>query len=94
MARRETRNGFTLQLAIACQEESVKKAARQTRGSVEFFAVPFSLQGKACYRLCWGAYPTLDKAQEAKSSVPESFLAEGASPVVVSIKKLAPPENR
>jgi septal ring-binding cell division protein DamX len=94
MARQESRNEFTLQLAIACQEESVKKAARQTRGSVEFFVVPFPLQGKACYRLCWGAYPTLQLAQEAKSSVPESFRPEGVIPVVVSIKKLSPAEIR
>ena len=80
--------------SIACQEESVKKAGRRTRGSVEFFTVPFALQGKPCYRLCWGAYPTLEEARTAKSSVPGFFLQEGGSPVVVSLAKIAPADHR
>ncbi len=91
MVAQEKKNAFTLQIAIACAEESVRKAARRTRGSATFFTVPFPLAGKSCYRLCWGAYPTLEKAQAAKSSVPSFFLSEGGKPVVVSLGKLSPP---
>src|SRR5262249_29251446 len=85
--------GFTLQIAIACQPDSVRKAAKQSRGSSAFFIVPFSLSGRACYRLCWGNYSTLDEARTGKSSVPTEFLAEGGSPVVVSFAKLVPGER-
>lgn len=93
-ARREEKSAFTLQIAIACQEESVKKAARRTRGSLDFFIVPFSLEGRSCYRLCWGAYASQEEAQAGKASVPGFFLDEGGKPVVVSLGKLAPPERR
>jgi len=93
-ARQETKNAFTLQIAIACQEESVKKAARRTRGSVDFFVVPFSLEGRSCYRLCWGAYASQEEARAGKAAVPAFFLDEGGKPVVVSLGKLAPPERR
>ena len=86
-ARQETKNAFTLQLAIACQEESVKKAARRTRGSVDFFMVPFSLEGRSCYRLCWGAYASQEEARAGKAAVPAFFLDEGGKPVVVSLGK-------
>jgi len=92
--RQETKNTFTLQLAIACQEESVKKAARRTRGSVDFFMVPFFLEGRSCYRLCWGAYASQEEARAGKAAVPAFFLDEGGKPVVVSLGKLAPPERR
>jgi hypothetical protein len=94
MVREETKNGFTVQIAIACQEESVKKAARHTRGSSDFFTVPFLLQGRSCYRFCWGAYSTEEEAQAGKSAVPAFFLSEGGKPVVVRLSKLTPPEKR
>jgi uncharacterized protein DUF4388 len=80
--------GFTLQLSIACRQESVRKAAERTRDSADFFIVPFTLQGKACYRLCWGSYPTLAEAEAGKSAVPGFFLDEGAQPLVVSVARL------
>ncbi|HEV8335307.1 MAG TPA: DUF4388 domain-containing protein [Candidatus Polarisedimenticolia bacterium] len=84
----EAPGGFTLQLSIACREESVRKAAERTRNSADFFIVPFALQGKACYRLCWGNYGTLAEAESGKAAVPGFFLDEGAKPVVVSVARL------
>jgi len=88
MAGKETSRGFTLQIAIACKEETLRKASIRTRGSISFFAVPFSLNGSTCYRLCWGGYQSLEEAQAAKSTVPGYFLDEGGKPVVVSMAKL------
>jgi hypothetical protein len=85
---------FTLQIAIACQEETLKTAAARTRGSVSFFAVPFDLGGKSCFRLCWGAYETVEQAQSDKNAVPSFFLNEGGKPVVVSLGKLLPTGDR
>lgn len=88
VVRGESAKGFTLQIAIACREETLRRAASRSRGSSTFFAVPFTLQGKPCYRLCWGGYLTIEEAQAAKATVPGFFLAEGGSPVVVSLGRL------
>lgn len=93
VVRGESAKGFTLQIAIACREETLRKAASRSRGSSTFFAVPFTLQGKPCYRLCWGGYLTLEEAQAAKATVPDYFLTEGGSPVVVSLGRLVSKEN-
>jgi septal ring-binding cell division protein DamX len=92
--RSKPAQAFTLQIAIACQEETLRKAARRTEGSDQFFVVPFTMQGKVCYRLCWGSFPTLDSAQSARSSVPSFFLEEGGHPIVVSLQKSIAPEGR
>jgi hypothetical protein len=86
--------GFTLQIAIACQEETIRRAAEKTRGSTRFFTVPFDLGGRPCYRLCWGGYRSEPEAQAAKAGVPEFFLAEGGRPMVVSLGKLGPGKER
>jgi hypothetical protein len=85
---------FTLQIAIACQEETLRKAAHRTAGSDQFFVLPFALQGKVCYRLCWGNFPTLEAAQSARSSIPPSFIEEGGHPIVVSLQKSIATEGR
>ena len=85
---------FTLQIAIACQEETLRTAAARTRGSASFFAVPFDLGGKPCFRMCWGAYETVEEAQSDKNTVPSFFLDEGGRPVVVSFGKLFPTGDR
>ena len=92
--QREKSKRFTLQIAIACQEETLRTAAARTRGSVFFFAVPFDLGGKPCFRLCWGAYGTVEEAQSDKNAVPHFFLSEGVKPVVVSFGKLLPAGDR
>jgi hypothetical protein len=83
----EASRSFTIQIAIACQPETLKKAARRTPNSDQFFVLPFALGGRPCYRLCWGVYESLDSAQSARSSVPSFFLDEGGQPVVVSFQK-------
>jgi hypothetical protein len=90
----EGRRSFTIQIAIACQEGSLKKAARRTSESDPLFVLPFSLGGRPCYRLCWGLYANLEAAQSSRSAVPSFFLEEGGQPVVVSLQKALPPEGR
>jgi len=90
----EAARAFTIQIAIACQEETLGKAARRTSGSEPFFVLPFSLGGRPCYRLCWGLFDSLDAAQGSRSTVPSFFLAEGGQPVAVSLRKALPQEGR
>ena len=87
-------SAFTLQIAIACQEGTLQKIAQRTEGSDRFFVLPFTLQGRSCYRLCWGTYASLETAQAARSTIPSFFLDEGGHPVVVSLQKSLPQEGR
>lgn len=81
---------FTLQVLIACEPATVQKALAATRAAGDLIVVPFPLQGRTCFRACWGVYDSKEAAYAAASSVP-AYFAEGAQkPVVVSLARLAP----
>ncbi|HEV8374993.1 MAG TPA: hypothetical protein VGR38_02030, partial [Candidatus Polarisedimenticolia bacterium] len=86
----EAATGFTLQIAIACHDDSLRKAAARTDPAGRLFVLPFALQERACYRLCWGIYPSLEEAQSGRSSIPGFFLEQGGRPVVVSLRQAIP----
>jgi uncharacterized protein DUF4388 len=90
----DSATGFTLQIAIACRDDSLRKAAARTDPSGHFFVLPFALQERSCYRLCWGVYPSLEEAQADRGSLPGFFLEEGGHPVVVSLRRAIPPSGR
>jgi hypothetical protein len=80
----------TLQLMVACVDETVKNAhARSGDGGALFF-VPYSLKGRACYRVCWGVYDSRDAARAGFARVPEALRPAGASPLPVPLASLAP----
>ena len=87
-ALRAEPGSFTLQIAIACQEESLRKAARGTRAQDPFFVTAFPLQGRPCYRLCFGIYPAIAQAEAAAGTLPSVLTEGGAHPVVISIRKV------
>jgi septal ring-binding cell division protein DamX len=92
-ALRGEASSFTLQIAIACQDESLRKAARGTRGTDPFFVTPFLLQGRPCYRLCYGVYGSIAKAEAAAGGIPSVLTEGGGHPVVISLRKVIPREG-
>ena len=73
---------LTLQLMIACQEDSIAKAqAKDPQGSLWY--IPFAFKGKACYKVYWGDYSTAAAAQEAAAGLPDEF--KSGKPQVVSL---------
>lgn len=73
---------LTLQLMIACQEDSIAKAqAKDPNGPLWF--IPFTFKGKACYKVYWGDYSTSAAAQEAVAGLPDEF--KSGKPQVVSL---------
>jgi septal ring-binding cell division protein DamX len=90
LVRQGGQNRFTLQVLIACEPATVQKALAATRAEGDLIVVPFPLQGRTCFRACWGLYDSKEAAHAAASSVP-AYFAEGAQkPVVVSLARLAP----
>jgi septal ring-binding cell division protein DamX len=73
---------LTIQLMIACQDDSIAKAlAADSKGELWF--IPFAFKGRACYKVYWGEYSSAASAQGALQSLPEAFQA--GKPQVVSL---------
>jgi hypothetical protein len=83
------RGTASIQLLVACAEETIQKAGQQV-DSPELFILPVTLKGRACYRVCWGVYPDSERAAAALRSVPPYFREGGATPKVVPASELLP----
>jgi septal ring-binding cell division protein DamX len=79
----------SLQLMIACQEETVKGARRRAGEGSALYVLPYSLKGRPCYRVLWGLYESVDAARNAVPSLPAGLL-EGTAPIPVSLARLIP----
>jgi hypothetical protein len=71
---------YTIQLALACEPRTVTRAVQTTRGSTELFILPREYNGRSCYRLLWGTYPSRSAAERARASVPRAFLKDKNGP--------------
>ncbi len=80
---------YTVQLLVACAEETLAKAS-QNVSAQEFFIVPVEYKGRSCYRVCWGVYDSETRAHAAVPTIPEYFRKGGASPKAVSTASILP----
>ena len=83
------RGRFTLQVLVACAPENVQKAVSAVPAQ-ELLVLPVDLQGRACYRLCWGVYDSRQAAEAALGSLPSYFRQGGASPRLSPLVELLP----
>lgn len=82
--------GYTIQLELVCQSDSVAIGFRESSYAQNYFILPRNFKGKSCYVACWGVYPTREKALQAVSTVPAFFRGQSDSrPVVVPLDKFA-----
>ena len=81
---------FTLQVMIACQEDTVRGARTRAGEDGSLFILPYSLKGRSCYRVCWGLYPDGESARAAVSAVPAALTGPGV-PLVVPLSRLRSP---
>lgn len=83
------RSRFSLQLLTACSPETVQKAVGAA-ASAELFILPVALQGRSCYRVCWGLYDSRQAAEAGASTVPAYFRQGGARPRLSPLSELLP----
>ncbi|HZE89820.1 MAG TPA: DUF4388 domain-containing protein [Verrucomicrobiae bacterium] len=76
---------YTVQLALACETTTIARAAGSTHGANQFFIVPTSYRGQACYRMLWGIFPSKSSAEGARAGIPQSFLKDPHPPVVTGL---------
>lgn len=86
---RSGKGGYTIQLMVACVDESVQKALAAVPAD-EFYILPARYSGRDCYRLCWGLYDTKAKADGAVKGLPAYFREGGANPKVVTAASVLP----
>lgn len=80
--------GFTLQLMIACQPDTVKRARAQSGEDDSLFVLPYSYKGQNCFRTCWGIYSNKEAARAAVGRLPRVFAEAGIKPIVVALERL------
>ncbi len=87
--RAAARGQYSVQLLVACSEDTVQKAVTSVPAE-ELFILPTSYQGKSCYRLCWGIYASETQAAAAERSLPDYFRRGGARPKVSALAGILP----
>jgi hypothetical protein len=87
--RNAPQGSATIQLLVACSGETIQKALANVPDE-DLFIVPFNLNGRACYRVLWGLYPSSSRASGALGSLPGYFRDAGAKPRVVAAAEIGP----
>ncbi len=91
LVRIEGGGGFTLQLMIACQPETIGRARARSGDESLLYVLPFNLKGKSCFRTCWGVYPSKQAAIDSIPRLPRAYSEAGLKPIVVSMARLQSP---
>jgi septal ring-binding cell division protein DamX len=83
------REGYTVQLLVACAPQTAVNAAQHAPGG-EVFVLPIVYGGRDCFRVAYGRYANETAAAAAlASAVPDYFKTE-TRPRVESLAKIVP----
>lgn len=84
-ASADKKTRYAVQVELACEIPSLVDAWKYDRpaGSLWVLATPF--QGKTCFRVLWGRYPTRDAAHRAVAKAPAFFTSARNRPVVAAV---------
>lgn len=61
----QARGPFTAQLIVACKPETVDRLLGAAAGTSKIYVLPASVNDDACFRVCFGDYPTSKEAAAA-----------------------------
>jgi hypothetical protein len=78
---------YTIQLMLACEIPSLSNAWKHDRPAGTMWLLPHEHRGRACYRVLWGRYPSLEAASAAQSTVPGHFRQGANRPAVIDAQK-------
>ena len=73
--------GYTIQVEVACQPETIQKGLAAAGSSGDYRILPYDLHGRSCYQVIWGHYPDRESADAALKTMP-SFFLQASSPRV------------
>ena len=73
--------GYTIQVEVACQPETIQKGLAAAGSSDDYRILPYDLHGRSCFQVIWGHYPDRESADAALKAMP-SFFLQASSPRV------------
>jgi hypothetical protein len=82
-ADRKTR--YAIQLELACETTSLVDAFQHDHGG-NMWVLSTPYEGKTCFRVLWGRYPSIEAAHRAVSSAPKFFSTGKNRPVVTGVR--------
>lgn len=77
---------YTIQLELACQNETLDKAIKLLPEKEKIFFVPLKFNGKECFIICYGIYETSKEAKETLNTLDKEFFQEN-TPLIRQGKK-------
>jgi septal ring-binding cell division protein DamX len=83
------RRRYCVQLELACEESTLERAYRAPGASGRIWIAPYDLRGRACYRVLWGRFASLEEARRARARVPAMFLEGRNRPAVIDLVQAA-----
>jgi septal ring-binding cell division protein DamX len=80
----------TLRLEIACQGDTIRRVVELFKGrQPDLFLLPMPMRdGRGCYQVLFGRFPTPQAAERALKRLPASFLADRNRPKVFRFSEL------
>jgi hypothetical protein len=85
-ANADRRNHFTIQAELACETQTLIDAWKYDRPAGTLWVLTTPYDGKTCFRVLWGRYPSKEAARRALSGVPPFFSSNHNKPVVTAIR--------
>lgn len=79
---------LTIQLEIACQEETIFDAISILQDSKHLLIVPMNYKGQPCYRVLYGTYDSVAQAKNMKLNLPSKFLNQQSPPQIVPVARI------
>ncbi len=67
---------YTIQLELACLEETLDKAIKKLPNKSEIFFIPTTFRGKSCYLVCYGIFDTADEANSTLQTLDREFFID------------------
>jgi septal ring-binding cell division protein DamX len=71
---------YSLQLMVSCDPVNARRNLDRIGTTSRLYLLPLELEGRSCYRLCWGTYASRESAERA-SDLPPGFDAVRVQPV-------------
>jgi septal ring-binding cell division protein DamX len=84
-ARADRKAHFTIQLELACEVASLTDAWKHDRPAGTMWVLSTPFQGRTCFRVLWGRYPTREAARRGLANIPSFFSTPRNHPIVTAI---------
>jgi septal ring-binding cell division protein DamX len=80
---------YTLQLMVSCDLDNARNKLDLAGNNPRLYVLPMELDGKDCYRLCWGSYSTRENAEKVDDLPASLASALDDPPRVRAVAELA-----